>query len=228
EGGLDVLREAGVALVGGHSVEDDEPKYGLAVTGLVHPERVMTNSGLKRGDTLILTKAVGTGVIATAAKARLASDSSVDAMVASMCSLNVRASELASRFGLRACTDVSGFGLVGHLVEMARASSCRIRIQAKAVPILQGALDAARMGLVPGGTRANMRFFGQWVSIARELPAEVVDLMFDPQTSGGLILGVPPEQVDEFVQALLDTGVGIAASIGTVLEQHPDGFVEIV
>jgi selenide,water dikinase len=228
EGGLDILRQAGVALVGGHSVEDDEPKYGLSVTGLVHPDRVMTNSGLKPGHTLILTKAVGTGVIATTVKAELASDASVDAMVKSICSLNARASAVASRLELRACTDVTGFGLAGHLVEMARASGCRIRLHAQAVPLLHGALEAARMGLVPGGTHANRRFFSAWTSVDPDLPADLVDLMFDPQTSGGLILGVPAEQVEEFAGSLRGEGVPIAAIIGAVLDENPDGLLEIV
>ncbi len=118
DGGLEIMREAGVALIGGHSVEDDEPKYGLSVTGIVHPDRIMTNSGLKPGDRLVLTKAVGTGIIATALKAGLASESSVEAMARSMCAINKAASEAAIKFGVKGCTDITGFGLAGHLVEM--------------------------------------------------------------------------------------------------------------
>lgn len=226
-GGMDILREAEVALVGGHSVEDDEPKYGLAVSGLVHPDKIMTNSGLRPGDRLILTKAVGTGIIATALKGGLASRATVDAMVRSMCTLNRRASEVAARFELRACTDITGFGLAGHLVEMARASACRIRIDSSAVPILPGALDAASMGLVPAGAHSNRNFFNPSVTIDPAVFPETVDLMFDPQTSGGLILAAPEDRAGALLHALAEEGVEIAADIGSVLEQHPSGALEI-
>ena len=165
QGGLDIMTEAGVALLGGHSVEDDEPKYGLAVTGLVHPERIMKNSSLRPGDRLILTKAIGTGVIATALKGGVASPESVDAMVRSMTFLNKIASEVAVNFDVRACTDVTGFGLAGHLAEMARASSCSLRLDSKSVPILADAVESASMGLIPAGAHANRDFFGAWTTL---------------------------------------------------------------
>lgn len=227
EGGLDVLREAGVALMGGHSVEDDEPKYGLSVTGLVHPDRIMTNSGLTPGDKVVLTKAVGTGLLATANKAQLASTESVDAMVKSMCSLNRDAALVAARFGVKACTDVTGFGLAGHLVEMVRASHCRVRIESTAVPVLTGAMDAASMGLVPAGAHANRKFFGAWTAIDPGLAPEAVDLMFDPQTSGGLLLSVPADRSAEFTAALRADGIGTAAVVGEVLGQDETGLLEI-
>ena len=181
EGGLDILREAGVALVGGHSVEDDEPKYGLSVTGLVHPDHVMTNSGLQPGDRLVVTKAVGTGLLATSLKAQLASPDSLEAMARTMCTLNKTASEVAGRFGVKACTDVTGFGLAGHLVEMARASKCRMSLRSHQVPTLDGAMDAASMGLVPAGARANRDFFGAWTTVENGVAPETVDLVFDPR-----------------------------------------------
>jgi len=227
QGGMDVLKEAGVALVGGHSVEDDEPKYGLSVTGLVHPDRVMTNSSLRPGDRLVLTKAVGTGLIATTIKAQLASSKSIEAMVASMCALNKIASEVAVRFGVRACTDVTGFGLAGHLVEMARASRCRLRIHARGVPVLDGAMDAASMGLVPAGARSNYKFFSTWTTIESGLSPEIVDLMFDPQTSGGLVMGIPSDSSRDFTAALHDDGVEIAAVIGEVYDSDSEGQLEI-
>ena len=165
EGGLEILREAGVALVGGHSVEDDEPKYGLSVAGLVHPDKIMTNSGLRAGDKLILTKALGTGIIATAVKGGLASAESIEDMIASMCKLNRRASEVAVSIGAKACTDVTGFGLAGHLVEMARASKCRVTIRADAAPVLHGALEAASMGLIPAGAHSNRQHFSTWITV---------------------------------------------------------------
>ena len=228
QGGMDILKEAQVALIGGHSVEDAEPKYGLAVTGLVHPDRIMTNSALRPGDRIIITKAVGTGVIATAGKAGLASPESVEAMIRSMCALNRRAAEVAARFNIRACTDVTGFGLAGHLVEMARASHCKVKIQSRAVPLLDGALDAAASGLVPGGTRANRIFFSTWTAIDPALSPEVQDLMFDPQTSGGLLLGVAADKAKELRSELIAAGVSVAEEIGEAVESHLEGLVEIL
>ncbi len=228
EGGLDVLKEAQVALVGGHSVDDNEPKYGLSVCGLVHPDRMMTNSALRSGDSLVLTKAVGTGLIATALKGDLASPQSVEAMVKSMCTINRNASEVAVRFGVRACTDVTGFGLAGHLLEMARASRCRLRVDSRAVPVLEGAMEAASMGLVPGGTHANRNFFGPWTTVGSGVSAEEQDLMFDPQTSGGLVLGVPSELVGDILAALKSSGVEHAAQIGNVVASDADGWLEIM
>ncbi len=228
QGGLDILKEAGVALVGGHSVEDDELKYGLSVAGLVHPDRMMTNSALQPGDRLILTKAIGTGIVATALKAQLATASSVDAMVRSLCTLNKNASEVASRFDVKACTDVTGFGLAGHLVEMARAGKCKLRIHAESVPILEGAMEGASMGLIPGGGHSNRKFFGSWVTVHSGISAEIADLMFDPQTSGGLIFGVPGERVRDLFDALIAEGVEPVAEIGEVLEPDMVGHLEIV
>jgi len=226
-GGLEVLKEAGVALVGGHSVEDDEPKYGLSVTGLVHPDRIMTNNALRPGDRLILIKALGTGLIATANKGGLASREALDAMTVSMCTLNREASEVAVILGVRACTDVTGFGLAGHLVEMARASRCRVRINANKIPSLQGALEAALLGLVPAGAHANRRFFSEWISQDPSVPTEVSDLMFDPQTSGGLILACPAESVENLSASLGAAGVQVVSEIGHVGEICEAGHVEI-
>ncbi len=228
DGGMDILREAGVALVGGHSVTDAEPKYGLAVSGLVHPDRIMTNSGLQPGDRLILTKAVGTGVIAAAIKGNLASEAAIDCMVRSMCTLNKVASEVAMKFGVRAATDVTGFGLAGHLMEMARAGACRLRIRSESVPLLERAEEAASMGLIPAGAYSNREFFGAWVTISDAVPPFLSDLMFDPQTSGGLILGIPPAKADEFVAALSAKGVAPAVEIGEVLDSDDEGHLEIV
>jgi selenide,water dikinase len=227
EGGLEILSEAGVALVGGHSVEDDEPKYGLSVTGLVHPDKIMTNSGLRSGDKLILTKAIGTGIIATAVKGGLASAESVEDMVRFMCTLNKKASEIAVAFGARACTDVTGFGLAGHLVEMARASHCRVRIQSDAVPVLNGALEAASMGLVPAGAHSNREHFSSWITVNSGISPERVDLMFDPQTSGGLLIGIPESLAGSLTGALLSQGVAPVGEIGSVIGPDADGQVEI-
>lgn len=228
EGGLDILREAGVALVGGHSVEDDEPKYGLSVTGVVHPDRIMTNSGLRFGDKLILTKAIGTGVIATAVKGSLASPASIDAMIQCMCTLNKKAAEVAVSFGVKACTDVTGFGLAGHLVEMARASGCKVRIRTDAVPILDGALEAASIGLVPAGAHSNRKHFATWITTDPGVSPENSDLMFDPQTSGGLLIGIAADRAEDLVQELLSRGIPSVAEIGTVIAADTEGHLEIV
>lgn len=226
-GGLDVLKQAGVALIGGHSVEDDEPKYGLSVTGFVHPDRIMTNSGLLPGDKIILTKPIGTGIIATAIKAELASTESSDAMERCMCALNKIASEVAVSFGLKACTDVTGFGLAGHLTEMSRGARCRLAIDSGKVPMLTGALEYASMGLVPAGAHNNRKFFSTWVRVGKDVNLEVSDLMFDPQTSGGLLFGCPAEQTEAFIDSLKEKGQNCAEIIGEVIEPHPIGLVEI-
>jgi len=187
EGGLEILKEAGVSLVGGHSVEDDEHKYGMSVLGVTHPSQIMTNAALAPGDRIILTKAIGAGVIATAIKAGLASEKSVSDFERSICSLNNIASKVAVKWNIRACTDVTGFGLAGHLTEMALASKCKIRVYGNDVPIQGGAYDSARMGLVPAGAYANRDYYSAWVKVDSALPETIKDLMFDPQTSGGLL-----------------------------------------
>ncbi len=226
-GGLSILSEAGVSLIGGHSVEDDEPKYGLSVTGVINPNRVMTNSGLVPGDNIILTKAIGTGIIATALKADLVSVESARAMEISMCSLNDLASEIAVSHGLRACTDVTGFGLAGHLAEMARGASCKILIKSEMVPILEGALDYASMGLIPAGAHNNRKFFSSWVKVDSSVKLGLSDLMFDPQTSGGLVLGCPPKMLQSVIEKLKQCEGLEFAVIGEVVEPHQSGLVEI-
>jgi selenide, water dikinase len=225
QGGLEILKEAGVALIGGHSVEDEEPKYGLSVTGLIHPEKIMTNGGLVIGDDVILTKALGTGLIATAIKADLASPASTESMIKSVCSLNRTSSEAALKYGVRACTDVTGFGLAGHLVEMARASSCKVKVYSKNVPALDGALEAASMGLVPAGAYRNREFFSGWISSDPNIPQEIGDLLFDPQTSGGLLVGIAKEKSDELLKEMQYRGV-LAAKIGEVIEKSDEGLIQ--
>lgn len=227
-GGLDVLKEAGVSLIGGHSVEDDEPKYGLSVTGLIHPDRIMTNSGLVPGDKIILTKPIGTGIIATAIKAGLASVESSSVMKKSMCALNRNPSEAAVRLRVKACTDVTGFGLAGHLAEMARASCCKVVIESGSVELLEGAIEYARMGLVPAGAHNNRKFFNTWVNIGEGVKLEISDLMFDPQTSGGLIFGVPAVKALLLVEELNSNSIFRSTIIGEVVGPHPYGAVDVV
>jgi selenide,water dikinase len=188
-GGGDKMIEAGCALIGGHSVSDDEIKFGFAVTGAVHPDRVYTNAGARPGDFLALTKPIGTGVIGTALKRGIASEEHVTASTRSMLTLN-RAPESA-----HGCTDITGFGLLGHAREMAVASNVTLEIEASAVPLLPGALEYARAGSVPGGLKNNRDFVSPCVQIARDLPSELEALLYDPQTSGGLLIATiePPK-----------------------------------
>ena len=227
-GGLDIIKEAGVCLVGGHSVEDDEPKYGLSVTGLIHPDRVMTNSGLMPGDKIILTKPIGTGIIATAIKAGLADAQSSVAMHKSMCALNREASEAAVSLNVRACTDVTGFGLAGHLAEMVRGAQCRVVIESGSVDVLAGADEYARMGLIPAGAHNNRKFFSSWVTVKQDVKLELSDLMFDPQTSGGLIIGCPSQNAESLLEKLNCKPTFRSHVIGEVVGPHPQGDVIIV
>jgi selenide,water dikinase len=187
-GGAEKMREATCAVIGGHSVADDEIKFGYAVTGTVHPERFKANAAARAGDALVFTKRLGTGVIATALKRGMAREPDVKASVASMLELNARAAMLSS--DAHGCTDVSGFGLIGHAREMAVASGVTIEIDVDAVGFLPGALEYARQGAVPGGLRNNREFASPCVECARQLPREVEDLLYDPQTSGGLLISL--------------------------------------
>jgi len=227
EGGMDVLRQAGVSLIGGHSVEDDEPKYGMSVLGLVHPQKIMKNSSLKPGDRIILTKPVGAGIIATQIKAGMETDNVREHFERTICALNDVASEIAVKWNVQACTDVTGFGLAGHLTEMAVASKCRIRINSDSVPLLEGAFDAASMGLVPAGAYANRDHYGVWVKTDGHVSETIKDLMFDPQTSGGLLMGVPDPLARSVVDELKRAGISAASIIGAVIDYDPDGLVEI-
>ncbi len=218
-GGLETMREAEVVLVGGHSVQDPELKYGLSVTGLVHPDRVITNAGARPGDRLVLTKPIGTGIISTAVKGELAGKQAVAESTASMMRLNRRAAEAMIASGTSACTDVTGFGLLGHAAEMAEASSVALAIDVSSVPLLTGARDYAGMGLVPAGTRANREFRKSTIEAGPEISEIDLDLLFDPQTSGGLLISLPEEAAGQVVDRLHRDGEESAAVIGEVLAE---------
>ncbi len=214
-GGLDKLREAGVALLGGHTVRDQEIKFGYAVTGSIDPERVLSNAGARPGDVLLLTKAIGTGVIATAIKFERAPSAAVEAAVASMLTLNRAAAEVfyGAAGGVHACTDVTGFGLIGHATEMAVASGVAIVIEGGAVPILPGAAALVE-GTRAGGMKSNEAYFP--VSAAtRDLDPNLRWLLYDPQTSGGLLAAVSPDAADAVSAALTARGA-LAARVGRV------------
>ena len=218
-GGLDKLHEAGVALLGGHTVQDAEIKFGYAVTGEVHPARFWANAGARPGDVLILTKPLGTGIIATALKYGRAPAAAVEAAIESMISLN-RAASIALQAvpgAVRACTDVTGFGLVGHATEVAAASGMTLELDTAAVPLLNG-VRALVTGNIPGGGRTNVEHFAAGVTFGAEIDPEIVQLMHDPQTSGGLLAAVNAAQLDAVMDALSRAGVS-AAVIGQVVPQ---------
>ena len=212
-GGASVAASAGCLVVGGHTIDDPEPKYGMAVVGLASPTRLFTIDAARPGDTLVLTKAIGTGVVATAHKRGAASDADLAAAVASMTSLNAAASEAALACGVVAATDVTGFSLLGHLHRMLRASGCSAVVAAGSVPLLPGALELTSAGYVSGGTRNNMAYLEPWATFSAEVPESVAVLLQDAQTSGGLLLAT--SSPDALVAELARRG-GIAAVIGRV------------
>ena len=190
-GGADKILEAEALLVGGHSIEDNELKYGLSVTGTVHPKRMVTNSGAKTGDQLILTKPLGTGIISTAVKAKAASEEAAAKVASTMATLNKKASELMQAVGVHAATDITGFGLLGHAAEMVEGSNVGMVIDSAAVPFFPEAKELAEMGMIPGGLHRNRDFRKNMVDIAEGVPQYLADILFDPQTSGGLLISVP-------------------------------------
>ncbi len=214
-GGLDKIHEAGALLVGGHSVDDTELKYGLSVTGVVHPERVLTNGGAQVSDRLILTKPLGTGVIATAMKGRLASPEAEASAIQVMTALNRLPADCLESQAIHAITDITGFGLLGHALEMAAASKVEITFSAHRVPLLAAAREYAAMGLVPAGSFANRNFCAKNLQVAPGIDPVLVDLMSDAQTNGGLLLAVAPDQMQSLLDCLKRNGVS-PALIGEV------------
>jgi selenide, water dikinase len=217
-GGLSKMMEAGCAVIGGHSVRDPEIKFGYAVTGTIHPERVWKNATAREGDRLILTKALGTGVISTAIKRGEAKQEWIDAAVKSMTTLNAKASEIAAGFRVHAATDITGFGLIGHLREVVKGSGLNACIDASRVPLLEGALECVRAGFIPGGLNANRDFAECVVGYDGEIPVEIKALLFDPQTAGGLLLSVAGEDAERLVAELKAASVP-AVEIGEVLRE---------
>jgi selenide,water dikinase len=215
-GGLSMMIEAGCTVIGGHSIRDEETKFGYSVTGMVHPKKVLANRGAKPGDSLLFTKAIGTGVISTAIKKGNAEPAWIDAAVRSMTTLNKRAAEVivGGNFRVNAMTDVTGFGLIGHARELVLASEVSIRISAGKVPILEGALQCVRAGYIPGGLNNNREFAECLVEYDEGVPADVRALLFDPQTAGGLLIST--SDGSSLARALNDAGVA-AVQIGDVL-----------
>ena len=211
KGGAEKIHEAGCALLGGHSIRDEEVKFGYAVTGTIHPDRIKTNAGARPGDALVLTKRIGTGVIATALKKGIAKDADVQAAVESMLTLNREACRAMLQFDVHGCTDVTGFGLVGHAREMACASGVTLEIDPRAVQFLPGAVEYAKQGAVPGGLKNNREFAASCV----DGHSEFEELLYDPQTSGGLLIALPEKDA-----AALERAYAGAYRIGRVAGQR--------
>lgn len=220
KGGYDKVKEAGAIIVGGHTVEDDEPKYGLSVTGFVHPSKILTNNNAKHGDVLVLTKPLGTGIINTAIKGELVDKEAYEEAVFVMSTLNKYAKEAMDEVeGINSVTDITGFGLLGHALEMARGSNVSIKIYHKKIPVIANALDYANMGLVPAGAYKNRDFVGNNVVIDESVPKNMEDILFDPQTSGGLLISIRKDKVDLLLEKLTKTPTKFAV-VGEVMEKQ--------
>jgi selenide, water dikinase len=226
-GGADKVKEAGASLVGGHSVEDDEPKYGLCVTGTIHPEKVLTNRGAQPGDRLILTKPLGSGVLSTAIKAEMLTPDEYAETIRIMCLLNNTALEAAGKSLVHACTDITGFGLLGHTVEMAEGSGVTLSLNAKDIPLIGGARTYAGMGLIPAGMYRNRDYFSPRIKVLASPDEALLDLMYDPQTSGGLLLSVAPEDAGQVLERLSQIHPCAYAEIGFV-KAAGDTPVEVI
>jgi selenide,water dikinase len=236
EGGLVKIKEAGALLVGGHSIEDDELKYGLSVTGTVHPDHILLNSGARAGDLLLLTKPLGTGILSTALKGGLADRDVEQMMVKTMAALNRLPAEIVGRddftgnpqLAAHSCTDITGFGLLGHLHEMAEASKVAMRVHAGQLPVLNGTLDFIDMGIIPEGAYTNRTYYRQWVSCSLDEGSSLEILGFDPQTSGGLLFALPPAGAEQLLVGLAEQSETAAGwIIGEVISGKP-GSVELV
>jgi len=215
-GGLAKLREADTVLAGGHSIDDAELKFGLSVTGVVHPDRVLMNRGARPGDHLVLTKPLGTGIIATAVKAEEASEEAQKAAIETMTTLNRRPAEIMRPFSVHACTDITGFGLIGHACEMVEGSELTFVLDSTAIPLMPGVLSYAEAGFLPGGLHRNRAYRETMVEYGARVPLPVRDALFDPQTSGGLMIAVPDSESERLVNALRSAGVADATIVGLV------------
>jgi len=226
QGGLDKIHEAGALLVGGHSVDDPEIKYGLSVTGVIHPEKVMTNSGCLEDDHLILTKPIGTGILTTAIKGQFADGSAEREAIKWMSCLNSDSARIMQEVGCNACTDVTGFGLLGHALEMAVSSGVTIEITISQIPIINTVQEMANMGMVPAGSFANRKYCEQSVVIEGQVDGVMMDILADTQTSGGLLISVAKNRVGKLQEKLAEHNV-INADIGRVAKKLKSGFIRI-
>ena len=219
-GGNDKVIEAGASLAGGHSVDDNEPKYGLAVTGTVHPDKILTNSGAKEGDVLVLTKPLGSGVLFNASRSKKLPYSELEAILPQIAALNKITMEIASNFDIHACTDVTGFGIVGHILELARGSRSQIILSYKDIHFYPNALEMYMKGETTGSNKANRKLSKGFLKIDQHLSEKEEELLFDPQTSGGLLLSLPEFQSRELIDQLKKQGLSHVAKIGEVMASN--------
>jgi len=217
-GGSSKVKEAGASMAGGHSVDDNEPKYGLSVTGWVHPDRILTNKGSRAGDALVLTKPLGTGVLFNAGRSGKLPYPELEAILPRVAALNSKAMETALNFEIHACTDITGFGILGHSLEMAKGSGLQIELIFNRLPWYPNALKMYQKGESTGSNKANRRLAQGFWEAAANLTAEEEDLLFDPQTSGGLLFAVPADQCDDLLAGLKKVGIEAAAHVGDVVE----------
>lgn len=226
KGGRDKVHESGAIIAGGHTIQDNEPKYGLSVTGIVELDKVITNSNAKPGDVLILTKPLGMGILATALKRGIVTEDDIRPAIEYAATLNKAAAEAMVEVGVSACTDITGFGLLGHLKEMVGASGAKATIEMGSIPISSGAIELALKGVIPGGARDNRAYLGDSVVflVNGKYPQEI---LFDPQTSGGLLISTPQEKTGQLLATLEEKGVKTRAVIGRIEEGTP-GLIEVV
>ena len=221
-GGADKVHEAGAVLAGGHSIEDDEPKYGMAITGTVHPDQLISTIGCQPGDKLILTKALGSGILTTALKAEILQEQELESAISAMARLNKYAAGVMLEVGVRACTDITGFGLLGHCSEMAQASKVEVQIDSHTLPAYPGAADMAAVGLVPEGSYRNRQHYAKNIPDLEAIDPFAMDLLCDPQTSGGLLMAVEPDKAATLLSQLHQAGE-TATLIGEVRDKKPTG-----
>jgi len=226
-GGNDKVIEAGASLAGGHSVDDNEPKYGLAVTGIVHPDKILTNSGAKEGDVLILTKPLGSGVLFNASRSKRLPYSELEAILPQIAALNKTTIEIAVNFDIHACTDVTGFGIVGHILELAKGSGSQINLSYKNIPFYPNALEMYMKGETTGSNKANRKLSEGFLKMDKRLSEREEELLFDPQTSGGLLLSLPDFQSNELINQLKKQGIDNVVKIGEVTASNKP-FVQII
>ncbi len=226
-GGNDKVIEAGASLAGGHSVDDNEPKYGLAVTGIVHPDKILTNSGAKEGDVLILTKPLGSGVLFNASRSKKLPYSELEAILPQIAALNKTTIEIAVNFDIHACTDVTGFGIVGHILELAKGSGSQINLSYKDIPFYPNTLEMYMKGETTGSNKANRKLSEGFLKIDKRLSEKEEELLFDPQTSGGLLLSLPDFQSDKLINQLKKQGVDHVVKIGEVIASNKP-FVHVI
>jgi selenide,water dikinase len=226
KGGIDKMKEAEVALVGGHSIDDKELKYGLSVTGSLHPMKMITNSGAKVGDKLILTKPLGTGIVNTALKAGVADLQTVKKVTACMATLNKTASEIMTQFEVHSCTDITGFGFIGHTWQLAQNSGVGIKIKSASIPFFPEVKEFTVKGFLPGGLTRNRDYYGDKTNFATGIPDFIKDVLFDPQTSGGLLIVAGPDTAGRLLKKLLEKGVADSTIVGEVVEKPSKIVIE--